>query len=86
MKKLEQVTGSTGKKYWISGNNEKIACECMGFRVYGRCRHVKKWKKENPDWKSKLSPPDKVKKKPPTDSKPAIPPKSWWDKLDKKDE
>lgn len=39
-KNTVEVTGSNGKKYTVSKEDERWSCTCPGFSFRGKCKHV----------------------------------------------
>ena len=59
MKLLESVTGSKGDTYFLYDDSSRITCTCPAAKFRREdCKHVRKWKADNPDWQSTLPPPD----------------------------
>lgn len=59
MKELEMVKGSKGDWYTIGAEPDRLVCDCPNWKFTQRaenhdCKHIKKFKTENPDWKEKL--------------------------------
>jgi hypothetical protein len=38
---LWPITGSKGDKYSVEMLDNGFTCTCMGFNMYGRCKHIK---------------------------------------------
>ncbi len=36
-----EVTGSSGKIYYITSDKGKLNCSCTGFKYHGFCKHLK---------------------------------------------